>query len=169
MEWKGDIDSCSLCQRPWGAEGAGAEAAPHKRPRLLQVPFEYVLQTFPVQTSEVTLQRTGRQAGGAGAGSSSFLLRAGEDFDVVVAIKGPFGPVTGAHLEPAIAAIELRTIPDGLILKTGEPRWSSETGTATFPARIDRSGDLEVLAAVNFNDVSHTIGQKILVKVVTDV
>ena len=124
MEWKGDIDSCSLCQRPWGAEGAGAEAAPHKRPRLLQVPFEYVLQTFPVQSSEVTLQRTGRQAGGAGAGSSSFL-RAGEDFDVVVAIKGPFGPVTGAHLEPAIAAIELRTIPDGLILKTGEPRWSS--------------------------------------------
>ena len=63
-------------------------------------------------------------------------------------------------------AIELRTIPDGLIMQTGEPRWSNETGTAIFPARIERSGDLEVSAAVNFNDVPHTIGQQIRVKVV---
>jgi hypothetical protein len=94
-----------LVQRPREAEGAGAQAPVAERLRLLQVPFDYLLRTFPVQSSEVILKRTGRQAGGAGAGSSSFFLRAGEDFDVVIAIKGPFWPDTGPHLEPAMQAI----------------------------------------------------------------
>ncbi len=136
-----------------------------KRPKQEVINHDDLLQLFPMQSSEVTLRRGGREAGGASAGSSSFFRRAGEDFEVVVCIKGPFGPVTGAHVLPLLQAINLLTIPEGLLTKTGEAAWCTETGTACFPVRIERSGDLEVSAAVHFNGKLGTIGQKTRVEV----
>ena len=118
-----------------------------------------------MQSSEITLRRAGREAGGAGVGSSSFFLRAGEDFEVVVSMKDPFGPVTGAHVLPMMQAIDLHTLPGGLVKRTGEPCWGTETGIAYFPVRIERSGDLEVSAAVKFNGELKIIGQKTRVRV----
>ena len=122
------------------------------------------MQLFPVHDSEVILRRSGREAGGAGAGSSSFFLRAGEDFEVVVAIKTPFGPVLGP--EVLLMMEEIHLLPEGAMQRTGEPVLSAETGKATFQMHFNRSGDFEVSAAVKYNGVSHTIGQQIRVKVV---
>jgi hypothetical protein len=126
---------------------------------------DYLRLSSVMQSSEITLRRAGREAGGAGAGSSSFFLRAGEDFEVVVSIKDHFGPVTGAHVLPIFQAIGLFTLPGGLVKRTGEPRLCTETGTACFPVRIERSGDLELSAAVEFNEELKTIGQKTRVRV----
>ena len=136
-----------------------------KRPKLQTViNDDDLLRLFPMQSSEVTLRREGLE-GGAGAGSSSFFLRAGEGFEVVVFIKDPFGPVTGAHVLPMMQAIDLLTLPGGLVKRTGEPCWCTKTGTACFPVRIERSGDLELSAAVKFNEDLKTIGQKTRVRV----
>jgi hypothetical protein len=154
--------------------GFGAE--PAKRPKLQHlINHDDLLRHIiasAMQSSEVTLRRAGREAGGASAGSSSFFerrssffLRAGEGFEVVVSIKDPFGPVTGAHMLPMMQAINLRTIPEGLVTKMGEPGWCTETGTASFPVRIEKSGDLEVSSAVHFKGEWRTIGQKTRVTV----
>jgi hypothetical protein len=140
-----------------------------KRPKLQHVinhdDYLRLCIASAMQSSEITLRRAGREAGGAGAGSSSFFLRAGEDFEVVVSIKDPFGPVTGAHVLPMMQAIDLFTLPGGLVKRTGEPRLCTKTGTACFPVRIERSGDLELSAAVEFNEELKTIGQKTRVRV----
>ena len=122
------------------------------------------MQLFPVHDSEVILRRSGREAGGAGAGSSSFFLRAGEDFEAVVAIKTQFGPVLGKEALHMMQEIHL--LPEGVMQRTGEPTLSAQTGTATFQMHFNRSGDFEVSAAVKCNGVSHTIGKQICVKVV---
>jgi hypothetical protein len=62
-------------------------------------------------------------------------------------------------------AIDLFTLPGGLVKRTGEPRLCTKTGTACFPVRIERSGDLELSAAVEFNEELKTIGQKTRVRV----
>ena len=140
-----------------------------KRPKLQHVinhdDYLRFCMAAAMQSSEITLRRAGREAGGASAGSSSFFLRAGEGFEVVVSIKAPLGPVTGAHVLPMMQAINLLAIPGGLVTKTGEPAWCTETGTACFPVRIERSGDFEISAAVNFNGELKTIGQKTRVRV----
>jgi hypothetical protein len=81
--------------------------------------------------------------------------------------QGPkaFGPVTGLHVLPMMQAIDLLTLPGGLVKRTGEPCWCTETGTPCFPVCIERSGDVEVFAAVDFNGELQTIGQKTSVRV----
>jgi hypothetical protein len=137
-----------------------------KRPKLQHViNHDHYLRfcmASAMQSSEITLRRTGRETGGASAGSSSFFLRAGEGFEVVVSIKDPFGPVTGAHMLPMMQAINLRTILEGLVTKMGEPGWCTETGTASFPVRIEKSGDLEVSSVVHFKGESRTQVQLVL-------
>ena len=164
----GDADVCGLTQRPRedeGPGGAAASARASKRPCLLPHPdlVQLLLQLFPVQSSEVVLKRGGREAGGAGAGSSSFSVRAGEKFTMVVAIKTPLGPVIGPHVLGMMQEIHL--LPDDVMQMTGEPHFSAETGEASFIAHIDRAGDFEVSAAVRYSGASHRIGQQVRVKV----
>ena len=122
-----------------------------------------LLLLFIVQSSETILRRGHREAGGAGAGSSSFLVRAGEDFEVVVQIKTTLGPVTGPSLEHMMREIDL--LPEGVLKKTGEPRMSAEPGMACFPVRMEQAGVFEVCAAVKCKGASHTIGRQTRVKV----
>jgi hypothetical protein len=122
------------------------------------VPDEDLLLLFPVQSSETILRRGHREAGGEGAGSSSFSVRAGEDFEVVVEIKTPFGPATGPHVEHMMR--EIRLLPEGVLKKAGEPQLSLETGMACFPARVEQSGDFEVCAAVECKGTARVIGRE---------
>ena len=129
-----------------------------------------MVELFPVQSSEVVVRRAGEGAGGGaggeagGAGSSAFLVRAGEDFEVVVAIKTPLGiPVTGPHVECMMEEIAL--VPEGVLVRTGEPSRSTETGTVCFPVRLERSGEVEVAAALRYKGAMITIGRQTRVKV----
>ena len=126
---------------------------------------------FPVQSSEVVVRRAGGAVGGSsasagssGSGGSALLVRAGEEMQVVVTIKTPFGDlVTGPHVECMMEEIAL--LPEGVLMRTGEPSRCTETGTVCFPVRLERSGEFDVSAAIRYKGATHTIGRHTRVKV----
>jgi hypothetical protein len=82
----------------------------------------------------------------------------------VVAIKTPFGsPLTGPHVECMMEEIVL--LPEGVLMRTGEPSRRTETGTVCFPVRLERSGEFDVSAAIRYQGAMHTIGRHTRVKV----
>jgi len=132
------------------------DAPDGKRQRILTLPLDELLQLFPLHSSEVVVRCGDRQAGGAGAGSSSLTVKAGELFEVVVTIKTCFGPI-GAALstlcEQMIKHITL--LPENVVVRQGEPHFSPSTGAVSFPARIEKAGDIEVSAAIKIPSLNH--------------
>jgi len=137
-----------LKKRPRADQGLD-DAPDGKRQRSLTLPLDELLQLFPLHSSEVVVRCGDRQAGGAGAGSSSLTVKAGELFEVVITIKtcfGPIGAALSALCEQMIKHITL--LPENVVVRQGEPRFSPSTGAVSFPARIEKAGDIEVSAAL---------------------
>ena len=130
----------SLVTMPTDGSGKGILYYEEMQPSLEILP-ETLLRVFPLQSSEVLV----RHACGGGAGSC-LSVRAGETFEIAVAIKDRFGPFTDAVAEHM--ARQLVLLPQDALDKQGEVRFSSETGVAAFPVMVKKTGQLTVSAAV---------------------
>ena len=120
----------------------------------LEIPLDTLLRLFPAASSEVLA----RHARGGVAGSSCLSVRAGETFEIVVAIKDHFGPFTDAVAEHM--ARELVLLPQDALDKQGEVRFSNETGVAAFPVMVKKTGQLTVSAAVIYKGTAQRIGSR---------
>ena len=133
------------------------------------VPVERVLELFPLARSEVVVQCGGRQAGGAGAGSSVLTCRAGERFEVIVTLKTPFGTVplfAERMLRELILSLvgpsSLRKIPAGHRGSSLSP----ETGVVSFPVELTKAAeDVEISVSFMYKDEPQMIGHGVTVKV----
>jgi len=122
-----------------------------KRRRTVDVsmPLDKLLELFPVDSSEVVVRCGKRQAGGAGEGSSSFNLWAGEDkLEVVVTIKTGFGLVDPVVAESLMHGIVLQSLPEKVLVRQSEPRFSPSTGEVIFSVCIEKAGEIEISAAI---------------------
>ena len=134
-----------------------------------QVSVERVLELFPLASSEVVVQCGGRQAGGAGAGSSVLTCRAGERFEVIVTLKTPFGTVplfAERMLRELILSLvgpsSLRKIPAGHRGSSLSP----ETGVVSFPVELTKAAeDVEISVSFMYKDEPQMIGHGVTVKV----
>ena len=122
-----------------------------KRQRIVDVsmPLDRLLELFPVDSSEVVVRCGKRQAGGAGEGSSSLNLQAGEDkLEVVVTIKTGFGLVDAALAQKLMHGIVLKSRPENVMVRQSGPRFSLATGEAIFSVCIEKAGEIEISAAI---------------------
>jgi len=135
------------------------QAAPDaKRRRIVDVsmPWDKLLELFPVDSSEVVVRCDKRQAGGAGKGNSSFNLRAGEDkLEIVVTIKTSFGLVDPVLAQSLMHGIVLQSLPAKVFVRQSGPRFSSATGEVIFSVCIEKSGEIEISAAITMPSLTH--------------
>ncbi len=146
-----------MLQRTREEETAKLHSSDHKRLRSIYIPQHQVVELFPLESSEVVVRCGQRQAGGAGEGSSTLNVQAGENFEVVVAIKSRFGPVAGDDLVEQMMQ-EVVILPEHEVTMLDKPHFATATGVATFPVSIRRAGDLEITAAVRYKGELCTIG-----------
>ena len=78
-----------------------------RQKQFFRLSSEDLVQLFPLESSEVLVRCGQRHAGGGKEGTSWLMLRAGERFEVVVAIKSRLGPITGQHVEQMMRLIKI--------------------------------------------------------------
>jgi len=129
----------------------GLEEAPDpKRLRTtLTKPLDTLLGLYigaALDSSEVVVRCGDRQVGGVGVGDGSLSIRAGELFEVEVRVKTRLATFDSDLADHMMRKIVL--LPDGVLMRQGEPRFSAQTGVAIFPVCAEKAGDIAISAAI---------------------